>query len=118
MDETKKELRRLEKELMAEQPHEDDLDVILNDELLREIMAEDAKPAFEDPQKIHEPAEPMVYRNFSNDYGKDLEKKAGETEMAKKKKNDKLLIGLMITACALCLGIMGILIYWWEMFMG
>ena len=28
------------------------------------------------------------------------------------KKEDKLLIGLMITASCLCLGIIGVLIYW------
>ncbi len=28
--------------------------------------------------------------------------------------NDKVLIGLMATACALCLGIIGILVYWLD----
>ena len=50
----------------------------------------------------------MVYRNFSNDYGKDQQEEAD----VEQKKKDKTVIGLMIAACALCLGIMGILLYW------
>ena len=101
-------LERLQKELLAAEPEEDILEETM-------ILSE---PAFDDPDAIGDPEEPEIYRNFSNDYGKELEKEAEEAQMAKKKKNDKLLIGLMINACALCLGIMGILIYWWEAFMG
>lgn len=121
MEDTQKELERLEKELLEEQPQEDGVDVILDDELLWEIIAEGATPAFEDPETIHEPAEPMVYCNYSNDYGKDLQaepKDLEEETAAKKKRSDKLIIGLMIAASALCVGIMGILIYWWEAFLG
>lgn len=121
MEDTRKELERLEQELLADEEMtltEKELDeLFLDDDLLREVMEEDAAPAFEDPDKIHEPAEPMVYYNYSNDYGKDLQEAAdaGAEETAKKK-NDKLIMGLMITASALCLGIVGILIYWLEAF--
>lgn len=123
MEDTQKELQRLEQELLADEvPEEkesiDSEDIFLDDDLLREVMAADAAPAFEDPDKIHEPAEPMVYCNYSNDYGKDLQgsAEADEAEQAKKK-NDKVIIGLMIAASGLCVGIIGILIYWLAAFL-
>ena len=119
MKDTNKELDRLERELLADcKPVTDEeVDSILDDALLREILAEGKEPAFADPDKIREPAEPMTYCNYSNDYGRDISDPAengGEEKMAKKKKSDKVLIGLMITASALCLGIIGLLIYWLE----
>ncbi len=111
MEDTQKELERLEQELLVEEKSDIDKEVdeiLLDEELLREVKPADAEPAFDDPEKIHEPVEPMVYRNFSNDYGKDQQ---GDTENEQKKK-DKVVIGLMIAVSALCLGIMGILLYW------
>ena len=66
-------------------------------------------PAFDDPQTIHEPEEPMLYRNFSNGYGRDLPKEEKKSDISK---SDKIDIGLMIAASGLCLGIIGVLIYW------
>ena len=66
-------------------------------------------PAFDDPQTIHEPDEPMVYCNFSNGYGRDLPKQEAAPTISK---SDKIDIALMLTACGLCLGIIGMLIYW------
>ena len=66
-------------------------------------------PAFDDPQAINEPEEPIIYRNFSNGYGRDLPKKEEAPTLSK---SDKIDIGLMLTACGLCLGIIGVLIYW------
>ena len=58
----------------------------------------------------------MVYCNYSNDYGKDLlQKEAGEE--APKKETDKVVLGLMIAVCGLCLGIIGILTYWLNAFL-
>ena len=119
-DDAREELERIERELLAEEPQEDTLpeDDILADELIREVMAEHSGPAFEDPDVIHEPEEPMVYCNYSNDYGKDLQEFAengGETD--KKKKDDKIQMGLMIAASCLSLGIIGVLIYWIEAFL-
>ncbi len=99
-DDTREELERIEKELLAEDaptqvlPDTDEVD-----QMIKELLAE---PAFDDPDRIHDPEEPLVYCNYSNDYGRDL----------KKKREDKILTGLMITASVLCLGIIGILIYW------
>ena len=111
MEDTQKELERLERELLEEEKSEVDKavdEILLDEDLIRVIMSADAEPAFDDPDKIHEPEEPMVIRNFSNDYGKEPQE---DTDM-KQKKKDKTIIGLMITASALCLGIMGILLYW------
>ena len=73
-------------------------------------------PAFDDPQTIHEPEDTMIYCNFSNGYGRDLlteEEEEEELEAAPAiSKDDKINIGLMLTACGLCLGIIGVLIYW------
>ena len=117
MEDTRKELERLEKELLTEDelpvPFTDD-DVFLNDDLLREVLAEDKEPAFQDPDKIYEPEEPMEYYNYSNDYGKEPRQEA--QLMKKQKRNENAIIGLMITASVLCLGIIGILIYWLEVF--
>ena len=111
MEDTNKELERLQRELLAEES--DDLDELLADFL------DEPTPAFDDPEKIYEPEEPMVYCNYSNDYGKDLKEFAenGGDMKKKKKKDDKVLIGLMITASVLCLGILGVLIYWLETFL-
>ena len=112
------ELDRLEKELLPPEA-----EPISDEELLADIQqffldeenaakepateaAEAQEPAFDDPQFIHEPEEPMVYRNFSNNYGEKTR------EEIKKEKKDRVDIGLMIAASALSLGIIGVLIYW------
>lgn len=106
MEDTRKELERLERELLAEEApvEEEGID----------------GPAFDDPEEIYDSEEPMVYCNYSNDYGKELQEFAetgGEEATGKEKKNDKAIIGLMITASVLCLGIIGVLIYWLEVFL-
>ena len=72
------------------------------------------EPAFDDPQIIHEPDEPMIYWNFSNGYGRDLpqQQEVEAEEPASISKSDKIDIGLMLAASGLCLGIIAILIYW------
>ena len=122
MEDTREELERLEQELLAEEQIDlDELirevkaeaaedDIFLDDAMLREVLPEDATPAFEDPDKIHEPEE-LVYSNFANDYGKDILDEEEEAQ-AKKAAEDRLQIILMITASVLSLGIIGILIYW------
>lgn len=127
MEDTREELERLEQELLAEEQAEldekllDELirevkaeayedDILLDEESLREVLPEDAAPAFEDPEKIHEPEE-LIYSNFANDYGKDMQNEAEEAQ-AKKAAEDRLHIILMIAASVLSLGIIGILIYW------
>ncbi len=120
MEDTSKNLKRLEQELMDEERRAQEERII--EELLQEQKAareaglldesavvektvEGAVPAFEDPEKIHEPAEPMVYRNYSNAYGK------GE-KAAVEKVSDKQIMVLMGIASFFGLGIVALLVYW------
>ena len=110
------ELERLEKELLEPKAEE-----ISDEELLKDIQqffmdeeqaaeaASSQEPAFDDPQSIHEPKEPLVYRNFSNGYGSKEDQQVSDRQ---KEKSDRIDMGLMIAASALSLGIIGVLIYW------
>ena len=111
-DERNQELERLEQELLTLEAELQTEDELLED--LKGILGEepdDVEPAFDEPHTIHDPKDPMIYRNFSNDYGRELETFA-DTGEAPKKKTDKVSLGLMITACLLTLGIIGVLVYW------
>ena len=110
-DDTKRELERLERELLAQEEAEQTEDELLND--IKSMLGDDVapEPAFDDPQTIHDPKEPLVYCNYSNDYGRDLQEFADSGD-APEKKTDKVTLGLLITACCLTAGIIGILIYW------
>ena len=105
-DETREELERIEKELLAQETQEED---ILDDELIRDVLAE---PAFEDMDEIKDPDEPMVYCNYSNGYGRGLEKNTEPETKAKMSKSDKVDMGLMIASSVLALGIIILMIYW------
>ncbi len=86
---------------------------------LEDILSEEQEeiiPAFEDPNQIHTPQEPMEYCNYSNDYGRDSEEAAMKKKQ-KQKKEDNWQIILMAIASFLCLGIIGVLIYWMEVFL-
>lgn len=141
-EDTKDILKELEKELLAvretEEITEDALlEEVLSDEalleeilleegltdeaLLEEILAEEglmkealSEPAFEDPDYIGDPEEPGVFRNFSNGYGEDLPE---EKEKGAMSRGDKINVGLMIANSALCLGIIGVLVYWLVKFL-
>ncbi|MBE6975042.1 MAG: hypothetical protein E7436_06090 [Ruminococcaceae bacterium] len=98
MDDQQKELERLQKALLAE---EDDRDPDT-------VTGRRPKPAFDDPEEIRDPQR-RGYRNYANNYGRtDPPPKAEE----KTGSNDKLVLGLMVAASALCLGIIAVLIYW------
>ena len=101
-----KELERIQNELLAEE--DVTLDDLLADAELNELLQEEPTPAFDDPDRIHDPREPLVYHNYANDYGAQEQQAAAEL----RRKDDKTVIGLLITACALCLGIVGLLGYW------
>lgn len=107
MDEKEKELERIQKALLAEDEETgSDLDEILDDEELTALLSPKPQPAFEDPDEIHDPPEGKQVRNFANDYGNRDQRKA------EARQHDKLVIGLMLAVCGLCLGIIGILAYW------
>lgn len=135
-EDTKKALERLERELLEQETAVLPVDqlpvsgeallpedpvmtrettILPDDDLLADILGifeDEESPAFDDPNTIHTPDEPMVYCNFSNDYGREPEDPEEEERKAKKLRDDKINMGLMITASALCLGIIGVLIYW------
>ena len=114
MDDRQKELERIEEALLEELLREEE-------EEEKEEKKETPIPAFENPDEIRDPEEPLVYCNFSNDYGKELEqenqKRHEQAALRKKKKNDKVIIGLMLAVSVLCVGILGVFIYWLETLM-
>lgn len=115
-EDTQARLQRIEKELLELEQSQDTVvlplpeeplpettpepDALLSEDLLQQALSQ---PAFDDLEHIHEPENPEVYFNYSNDYGKAI------TEKAKK---DKVDIGLMIACCGLCLGIIAVMAYW------
>lgn len=133
-EDTKKILEEIERELLlSQEPMEEDelladlpevltqedkqqqVDVAL-ERILEDSMTEDM--AFEDPDLTYVSQEPGDIYNYYNDYGRDLpEEEPEEISMAKKKKEDNTLIVLMAVASFLCLGIIGVLIYWVETFL-
>ena len=114
-DERDQALERLEQELLTLEAELQTEDELLED--LKGILGEepnDVEPAFEDPHTIHDPKDPMIYRNFSNDYGREQQKEPAKPKPAKpsKKRSERITLGLMITACCLTAGIIGVLMYW------
>lgn len=116
MEDTRKELERIQNELLKDETVS--LEELLQDEELNALLQEPTEPAFDDPEKIHDPRQPMVYQNYANQYGSAEKKAQEESRMARRKqKDDKIIVGLMITASALCLGIIGVLAYWLTVFL-
>ena len=109
MEDTQKAFEELEREL--------------EDGTLEKLL-EDNKPAFEDPEKPDAPIADVEYNNYLNNYGRDeMPKAKSRTEQRKnqieeKRRKDQILMALMITASVLCLGIIGVMIYWLEHFFG
>lgn len=134
-DDTREELERIEKELLSaepvedtmvihmpleetvaleeELPEEESLEDLLNDTMVQDILSQ---PGFEDAEQVRDAQEPEVFCNFSNGYGRDLVQ--AEQATSGKSRSDRIDIGLMIAASALCLGIIGIMIYWCVRFLG
>ena len=157
MDNKQKELERFEQELLAAMKSEEkapetqpeaapdpetayaNVPEAVEQELLTQLLPEEPEtqpepekeeppiPAFEDPDRIVDPKEPLVYCNFSNDYGKGLAEALKEEEPepapaprprryteSQRMKDDRVIIGLMLAVSILCVGILGVLIYWLE----
>ena len=137
----KRALEALEKDLLEDDMLEDMPQTLIdesnNDEdldaLLAKILAEDDMqegigdvlhiddepiPAFEDPDKPNISDDPLVYCNFSNDYGNDYaDAEDASQENADVATEDKWLMILMGVASGLCVGIIGVLIYWMAVFL-
>ena len=115
-EDTQARLQRMEAELLELQQSQDTVvlppveetpkeisaesDTLLSDDLIQQALSQ---PAFDDLEQIHEPENPEVYYNYSNDYGKALPENT---------KPDKVNLGLMIACCGLCLGLIAIMVYW------
>lgn len=107
---------------------EEEFDAILA-KILEDVGTE-KEPAFEDPDKLHYSDEPFTYCNYSNGYGSDNPEAdayaTDENEYADEdsqedkeavKSEDRWLITLMGVASALCVGIIGVMVYWMEVFL-
>ena len=103
----------------TEKAGEEDIDAILAQILAEsdELIGEN-QPAFEDPDKLEITKEPVNYRNYSNQYGNNAPKQKHSARKQAKEEaesEDKWLIALMGVASALCLGIIGVLVYWMNL---
>jgi hypothetical protein len=83
-------------------------------ELTEEDLLADLGGIFDELSDPVEVDDNAVYSNNTNDYTDDLEDFANQTE--KRVYGPKLTLGLMLTACALCLAIIGVMIYWLNNF--
>ena len=105
---TQAELDRLEREIWSE---DKDLTDILADDVLKdldEILEQESVQ-----EERQEPAAPTFVPEEDED--EDVYEDDEDEEQADS--NDGLTIGLLITASALCVGIIGVLIYWLENFL-
>ena len=117
MEDTKKTLERLQRELINEES--DQLD-----ELLEEFLQEPL-PAFEEPDTTVPADAPVEYRNFSNDYGaqppepteEDLQAEEAAVKKYKRERDERTILALMVVASIECVGILAILAYWIKIFL-
>ncbi len=105
-NDTQKELERLESELLTE------AEELTEEDLLADLDLEGIFDELAEPVEVPEHA---AYSNYPNDYSDELQDFAEPPE--KQYFSDKLTIGLMLTACGLCLGIIGVMLYWLNTFL-
>lgn len=88
-------------------------------ELMREALLEEqeAGPAFEDPDTLETGPAPEVYSNYANDYGRELTQFAENGGEEPQENADGSLVILMLIACILSLGIIGVMLYWLQSWM-
>lgn len=96
MNDRDEELARLVKELQD----------ILGDE-----PTEETGPAFDDPEKIHTPEQPMVYCNYSNDYGNDLQEFADNGGQTPQQNKSQIILALVLAVSGLIFLAVGLLMY-------
>ena len=113
-NEREQELERLEQELLSDISEDEDLLADMPIELLDTvpIQWEEEEPQFQEDSLPQEeiPEEPEEVIS-------EVMKKSNERAKVAKKREDRYLITLMTIASFLCLGIIGILIYWLEAFL-
>ena len=100
MKDTPEELNRLEQELLADTEASGEAPAVSDEPQLEEVLEEFAQPAAEPEDCVQEP-------QIANE----------PAEAEDRKKNDRVIVGLMIAACVLCAGIIGILVYWLNAFL-
>ena len=111
------ELERLEKELLASIQEDDDLLADIPIELLDTTpITWDDEELLQEEDFYNIPEEPKNEPQPPADDGEAMKKSTKKTKAAQKRE-DKWQIGLMITACFLCVSIIGVLIYWLEVFL-
>lgn len=115
----KEELDRLEKELLAGIETDDDLLADIPIGLLdtAPIDWDDSEEApAEDPLEIT-PEDLMDYPQEPESIGESMKNTTSKKTKNAKKREDRFLTILMAIASFLCLGIIGVLIYWLEVFL-
>lgn len=90
---------------------------VIDDELLDQLIAEVESEDFAPEQEPAVSDETMVFHNFPDRLGENVieygePEPQDDVDLETKKRDDKILVGLMITASVLCLGILGVLGYW------
>ncbi len=114
MEKKNEELERIERGLLEEEPQ--DIDKLMK-EFLEEPLpeVEETAPAFDDPDKLEFPDEPVVYCNYSNDYGRAPEEETATVESDEEKKmakDEKAVVSLLTAIAIMAVGIVGVLVYW------
>ena len=115
--ETQAELDRLEREIWLENK---DLTEIMADDVLKDLDALLNECAADHPEEKESVLETMVplevaFQNTAEE--KEERPDDTEEETDDEHKKDGLTIGLLITASTLCIGIIGVMIYWLENFL-
>ena len=116
-EDEKKEWELLEKELLT-------YDLSDDEDLLADISAllQDDHPAEGTQSNVlaDDPVLPELEQALAEEKEDPLQARRAERrkkDAAAKERDDKWVIGLLITACFLCVGIIGVLIYWLENFL-
>ena len=117
--ETQAQMDRLEQEIWNE---EKDLADILADDVLKDLDAlldeaaaqSDAQQPKEEPVVTETGTEERI--NAFDDYEDDEDYEDYEVNHYRERE-ERLTIGLLITSCVLCMGIIGVMIYWLETFL-
>ena len=127
-DDPKKELRRLQEQLLAEEEEYQEEEVL--EELLEEYSEEaDLEELFEGDYEESPEAYAPRYRNFANDYGRamtealweeeqDAERVVYSDDYEAPKKKKKKGIGEVILLILLDIVLIGILLWGWQQWMG
>ena len=114
--ETQAELDRLEREIWSE---EIDLTEIMADDVLKDLdalLAQEAAEQVAQQPEVREAAPVKAEKNHIEVYD-DFEDDEEDDYLPDEESKDGLTIGLLITASALCVGIIGVMIYWLENFL-